>query len=308
MRLRGTVELARSLPSLLGFRPRDSLVLVGTCVPPAGRQASGRQSSAVAGAPGARTVRCAMRVDLPPRVDPQLTTELLARAATAGADEVLAVVVDGPPGPPSQWHAALTGVDCGPRVVDTLGLTGSRVWSAGCNDPLCCPPEGLVVPAEAPADLAAEMALHGRDVLPDRQALVDSVRPSQPPTDRQDDADPAQLLRRLRARRWQSFTAGDWAAAGRQCREVTYRDAVLMALEDLPPDESVGCALQLARAVGPADDDAGACAVLAWLAWRTGDGALARVAVERGLGSDPGHRLCGLLEQVLDAGVPPDAS
>ena len=46
-------------------------------------------------------------------------------------------------------------------------------------------------------------------------------------------------------------------------------------------------------------------AVLAWLAWWTGDGARARVLVEQCLGVDPGYSLAGLMGEILDAGLPP---
>lgn len=294
VRLRGSVDIARSLPSLLGFRPRDSLVLVGT--------------TASAGA--RRAVRCAMRVDLPGEPDPALVAELLGRAVVAGAVEVLAVVVDGPPGPPAGWHELFraAGQVAGPWVVDTLGLADGRVWSASCRDPWCCPPEGAPVTDEAPGDLAAALALAGRQVLPGRQDVVDQVAPQVPVDDPGVAAVPAGLvLRRVRDRRWREVGPHSWRAAALRCADTRFRDAVIKALDELPADEAVCCALQLARAVGPADLDAGACAVLGWVAWQSGDGVLCRAAVERGLASEPRHRLCRLLEDVIEAGLPPDS-
>lgn len=57
--------------------------------------------------------------------------------------------------------------------------------------------------------------------------------------------------------------------------------------------------------VAPAERTAPALAMLAWMAWSCGEGALAREAVDRALLVDPQHRLAGLLDQVLAAGVPP---
>ena len=52
-----------------------------------------------------------------------------------------------------------------------------------------------------------------------------------------------------------------------------------------------------------------ACApltMLAWHSWARGDGATARVAVERALGEDPTYRLATLLLSVLDHAVAPE--
>jgi hypothetical protein len=45
-------------------------------------------------------------------------------------------------------------------------------------------------------------------------------------------------------------------------------------------------------------------ALLAWTAWQRGDGALARVAVERARQADPGLELAELIELGLDLGLP----
>src|SRR6185437_562686 len=46
--------------------------------------------------------------------------------------------------------------------------------------------------------------------------------------------------------------------------------------------------------------------LLAWHSWARGEGALARIAVDRALAEDPTYRLAGLLTAVLDHGIPPD--
>ena len=47
------------------------------------------------------------------------------------------------------------------------------------------------------------------------------------------------------------------------------------------------------------------CAALAVIAYRHGSGALAQVAVDRALASDPDHRLAHLMLAVMAAGLPP---
>jgi hypothetical protein len=51
------------------------------------------------------------------------------------------------------------------------------------------------------------------------------------------------------------------------------------------------------------DEAAALCTVTAHVAWETGDGAVARAAVERALRLMPGYRLAQLLERVVDCGV-----
>ncbi len=76
-----------------------------------------------------------------------------------------------------------------------------------------------------------------------------------------------------------------------------------------PPDpEVVAQARVILEAVvhhAPVGRGAPALAVLAWLAWWSGDGARASVLVEQCLAVDPGHRLGGLLGQMLERAIPP---
>ena len=46
-------------------------------------------------------------------------------------------------------------------------------------------------------------------------------------------------------------------------------------------------------------------ALLAFVAWQSGDGALANVALDRALADDPGYSMALLLRQVISAGTPP---
>ena len=46
-------------------------------------------------------------------------------------------------------------------------------------------------------------------------------------------------------------------------------------------------------------------ALLAFVAWQSGDGALANVALDRALADDPRYSMALLLRQVITAGAPP---
>ena len=45
--------------------------------------------------------------------------------------------------------------------------------------------------------------------------------------------------------------------------------------------------------------------LLAFVAWQSGDGALANVALDRALADDPQYSMAQLLRQVITAGTPP---
>jgi hypothetical protein len=51
---------------------------------------------------------------------------------------------------------------------------------------------------------------------------------------------------------------------------------------------------------------AAALCLLGWHSWARGEGAWARIAVDRALAEDPTYRLAALLTSVLDHGLAPD--
>jgi hypothetical protein len=82
----------------------------------------------------------------------------------------------------------------------------------------------------------------------------------------------------------------------------TVRDAAWLAAGDEPSGE------ELWRDVTRRADPrlvAAPASLLAFVAWRNGNGALADVAVARALEADPDHQLAHLMEAVLQSGMPP---
>jgi hypothetical protein len=160
----------------------------------------------------------------------------------------------------------------------------------------------------------------GRAVLPDREALVVSIAPVT-----------GERAARLRAwvQRMRADPVGD-----RQAALALVARGVEAVAEGRPPDDEATARLVvafddlllrdavLAGLAGPSDDgllaflvhavrlsvppfDAQVAAMLAWVAYSEGDGALANVALDRALATDPGHRLAGLVRLALDAATPP---
>jgi hypothetical protein len=87
-------------------------------------------------------------------------------------------------------------------------------------------------------------------------------------------------------------------------RDADLRDrALTLALGESAPGAEVVWTELTRRAPTPLD--AAPATLLAVSAWLRGDGALANVALDRALGSEPGYTLAGLLRTALDACLPP---
>ena len=312
-RLSSPGEIVAVLPSLCGFRPDESLVLLSL------RGARKRLGLTV-------------RVDLPSEPDDVAVAELcLDRMAADGADAVV-VVVFSQRGPRPGLVAAVS-TACATRCLDVLEAlhVDGEVWTSYTCTGACCPPTGSPVPVAPPVlDLVrAEQAASGRSLLTSREELVRSVAP---PTllaaaragQRLDEAQRAERrCRRERgaaaarsrtleqAERLLDRVAEGGAVTPEEAAALTVGLADVAARDDLATrlltrsDELLSLLLQVAREVTP-PHDAPVCALLAWTAYGRGDGALANVALDRALAGSPDDSLALLLRQCLDAGVPPD--
>jgi hypothetical protein len=218
----------------------------------------------------------------------------------------------------------------GVEVDEALLVTRDRWWSYLCDDQSCCPPEGhRIAPADRPSPVVAAATVAGLVAAPDRGSLERSVEPA-PAADREAVAAlvaDAQARNDARGgdddRRYRAGVADEVAAAvaGQRSGRTRLDDDVvarlLVAFRDIGiRDQCCGYAaggdsaamqslsMQLARRA-TAPYDVAPYTVLAWCAWRDGNGALARIAVERALRSDGGYALATLLEQALDCGIDP---
>lgn len=303
-------EVAAAVPLLCGFVPTQSLVLVCLRGP-------------------RRRLGLTLRVDLPAAGAPGcLAADLAGRVAHADADEVVAVVWTDDSGP--RPHAALVQAvddlldEVGVHLRDALLVRDGRWWSYTCRDSVCCPPEGTPVAGSPAVDLvAAHAVLDGRAVLPSREALAASLVA---PTGAAAAAAAACLVSAGNARGRRLAGTGR-VRAGREAlarwrhalqqrpddetaaalvvalRDLVVRDEVLTWLLD--DDEALfGLLLDLARRTPP-PDDAAVCALLAWVAHSRGDGALANVALDRALATDPGCSLAQVARAALDRQMPP---
>ena len=312
LRLGSLEDVVASVPHMLGFQPRDSVVAVALTGP------RGRMGFSV-------------RLDLlPEEYDADVAAAVSAHLEHAGADAALLFVYTGPPvggDLPRRPLVEQLQRRLAVPVQDAVLVTDARIWSYLCSDE-CCPPEGRPLDAKAPGAtaIAAAHALEGRAVLPSREALVRSVAPiggiaaasmdqaieraaaSQLSVGEQAFSASAatlfsDLLERF-ATAPADVTHDEAAMLIVGLHDIVLRDGALAdCLRDL--DAARWLFTQLARrAIPPLD--APVCTVLGFVAYAQGDGVIATTALERALDSEPGYALAELLLTALRGQVPPD--
>ncbi|MFM9050475.1 MAG: DUF4192 domain-containing protein [Actinomycetota bacterium] len=303
LRLSGPADVLAAIPSLLGFRPQGSMVLLAM-------QPDG-------------VVACAARADLPSPGDVEQWTRTFLPAVqhTPGASAILAGFCAPDDDPHlSACFAALSRLlrDLGIPVLDMIAVLGGRWRSVMCQDSHCCPREGWPVDllgedfmrvrlgvsdvAASRGDLVAELDPRSEGVLSDddlatapmvdesdRDTVIDSIVARLVDSDAEDSrgCDSAMLLSGL--------------------RDVRVRDTVLWDLIHRHPEGWSRAAVRLAdalRAAPPAFVPPVAT-VLAIVRWQMGDGARARIALDRACLADPDYTLALLIGGMLDHGQPP---
>jgi hypothetical protein len=306
--LRSPDALVASLPFLLGFTPRDSVVVAWL-------------------ARGALVLT--QRLDWPDR-DPHgaWLGALLAPRATTRADEVVVVLVGdgGPAGSPApDVLGAAVQQACeaaGLPLRDLLQSRGDTWRSLLCRDPGCCPAQGRLVDASVRLAVAAEFTAAGHAPLADRADVVASLQPdagtrarlaprvaaAQPrPGDREAWRDEAiaAIADAVSGTTAESEDASAVAIAA--LGDVRVRDTVLWDVTTGTPAMRVrarGILLEALRA-SPPETVAPVATAFAVVSWLLGDGARAAMAVERALDADGTYSLALLLRHGLEAGLPP---
>jgi len=324
VRITSPSSLLALVPQLMGFEPRDSIVVVGTR-PPRG------------------LVQLTVRFDLPPAPDPEIANEIARHALSVlvaqgfrtgvsvgyGPGRLVTPVADA-----LRRHAAGRGF----RLTEVLRAEDGRYWSYLCTEPACCPAEG--VPYNTPSHpVTAQFTAAGAPpVLSDRAQLAATLA--------EVDGAAARAMTEATRRAEDRATLLAARAAGSGRRGAA---RALMASEGL---DAVLRAIDACRTGGAAlgDDDAAwlamvlldlrirddawarmdpvywrdhlrlwtdltrrarpgyvapAASLLAFVAWQAGNGALANVALDRAQADDPGYTMASLLRDVINAGTSP---
>ena len=326
--VRGPDSLPALVPHLVGFHPRASLVLLGL--------APERRTVRV-------TVRMDLPKASDPSADVvDAWSVSLTALPQAGALEAVLVVY--PRDADSPWrtdvpadlpHRELVDEvaaelrDAGVVALDAVCVVGDRIRSYWCLDPSCCPAEGRPVDGVEALRVQAMLVEQGSAPLASREELVrglaprDADDPVRQAVDRARDAVvvrmtagvPQRVDRFLEDVRDLGLDPRNGAAltrlvvvAGSLCATIRSRDLLLRELT-IEPDPAVVNAARtvLGEAVrcssGP--EVAPVASVLAVCSWVAGDGAAARVALDRALAADPTYSLAALVAAALDAGTPP---
>ncbi|MGY2130224.1 DUF4192 domain-containing protein [Blastococcus sp. SYSU DS0617] len=323
-------DLAAGLPQLLGYRPQESVVLVSL-----GGETGRRVGLTLrADLPPADSARQLMAV-----VARSLATDepraVLAFVVSEAPDETVPLLPAGV-GPGggcgtdlphrSLVHALVLVLDAvGLPLEHALLVRGERWWDFDCPGACCAPGAGTPLPTGV-GELAAAAVAAGTVVAADRAELARRLAPPGESSRAAMDAAVLRTAPRSAAgprevasgrRRIRSAVARCRPGPGQQrprdaqvarivwsLRQPEVRDwALLLSLGD---DAAAAEALwtECTRRA-PSPLDAFPAALVAVCAWLRGDGALANIALDRALDSEPGNSLARVLEDALAACVPP---
>lgn len=311
-------DLLAVVPYLLGFHPADSLVLVGF--------------------EGSRLL-FTMRGDLP-REDRADACRGLARCliditGEHRVDGIVVVAYGSGSHVDPVIPTLLTAIESSGFVVrEALRVTDRRYRSWFCRDSWCCPPEGVPFDQhESPVAAAATVA--GRVALPDRSSLERQIEPvtgaAREAMTHATDLAEKRLCERLesgdlRAARRRLVREGVrrlGVAERRRKRALTDDQVAWLSLLLLFPEVSE---VALRRVTGRADPSemaadlalwadvtrraepelsAPAATLVAYAAWRGGDGALAGIAAHRAMNVAPEYAPARIIAAAVATGVEP---
>ena len=334
IRISGPAGLLAAVPPMLGFHPTNSLVLM--CLSGGRRRVgpvarvdlpTGHDRAMAAHLTGHARNHADEVVVISyqnSRRRPPLLDDLLVELAKAGIDVMDAIAVRGGRARPA-LNAAMERAHPGIPVPEPDDPQVSALTAAGAlagrsvladRDQLRQSIAGPTGRRLRQAERAIDEAAAGRLPAPGpRPALPDTVSAA---TDPEHAAE--YVLRRGRVpgpvvvltdRALEQVAAGGQvapevaAALAVVLTDILVRDAVLaLAIVELERPwlpMLIACARWTPDAIAPP-----LCSVLAMVAYRHGDGALAQIAVDRCLAAEPGHPLAHLMIAIMSAGIHPE--
>jgi hypothetical protein len=302
-------DIIAAVPYLLGFHPDDSLVVIAIT---------------------ARRVTVIVRYDLPDSVagtgrDPagELASRLAVVLALHKTDSVVLLGYGTSDRARPALVAAIDRLADLLTIREVLVITGARFWSLLCAG--CCPPEGIEFDSAATVT-AVQLTTLGFAPFDNRDALRASIAPLQgtaaqamqaaisraaadlPPVGA--GGPDSRHLARLRGLLAAAATLSDADAADliMLLGHVRLRDEAWILTEAGEPEAQVAFWTDITRRA-PASCVAPPASLLAYAAaCMTGNGVLARVAVECALAAEPDYNLAQLIQMMLDSGTEPSRS
>ena len=287
------------IPLVMGYQPSDGFTVM------LGLASTGR-------------LIVSMRLDAEHarRIEPDHMSTILANAQDAGVESTLIVGYGKHVTPAVDRVRDLVGQEL--PIRDALRVDGNRCWSYHCDDLECCPIDGREFQAETEASTTLR-AEGGLIAAPSREDIAATIAAPE--------GEQAEAARQA------------WARALAEPQNYrTAKDAVVQAVADcrtgkLPePEQAARLAAALTalpvrdyawalsdrehaeqhtelwKSVRPQRARAGvtrACVASGFHELAGRSGASANIAVERALEANPGYSMAKLLDQALQAGVPP---
>jgi hypothetical protein len=331
LRVGTPAALLAVIPKFLGFIPEASLVVIGTEPPDSSVKVTLRYDLPD---PSGAGIAADMAAHAAGVLSSQRLTTMVAvgYGSAALVDLVAAAVRDA---------ARKAGI----ALREFLRVENGRYWSYVCGNEACCPPEGKPFDPATSAVLGALASGAADDspagaaaVLPSRAAVAARVAPvggtaaeAMRQATRRAERHVTQLLAQVRrsgrrgAARHLVATEGlaasgdtiaTYRAGGRYTtdfqlarmtvalRDLRVRDDAWARMDPAHVDAHLRLWIDVTRRAQPGYVAAPA-ALLAFVAWQSGDGALANVALDRALADDPRYSMALLLRQVITAGAPP---
>lgn len=322
IRARTLADLISAVPAMFGFHPEESLVAF--CL-------DGER----------RRIGFRLRADLPP---PDVATALAeSLVGHLVAQEPAAVVVlaygavDDRCARPAVEALVAQLKEAGVAVVEAARFDGARYFSYLCDEPRCCPPEGVPCDVAGSAVLA-EAVFRGQEILPDREALARRFAPVAGPV-REDvqraagpqlaalagtaagAADPQRDHRTLRSgldrvvpvldgvlERGEDeavvLSAEQLATLGVWTTLVVVRDVAWARITHANAARSLEVWRQVAVSMGE-PFQAPALTLAAFAAWLSGDGAQAQCALDRVHVVAPDYSMARLVQSALSGCLDP---
>ncbi|MCD9197636.1 DUF4192 domain-containing protein [Aeromicrobium wangtongii] len=302
-------DLINSLPTLFGFRPRESLVAVATNGP---RHRLGFR----------------LRLDIPAPEDVDgAAAFVVAHLVNQGAEGAIVIAVT------QHQEVALDLLDAvhdeldvaGVRLVIRARADGQRYWT----DEVGSSPLGTAYETSGHHLSIVQAVAAGQQILPDREALVERfaavtgerrhwleqaaativaevvpvvarTAPDDLPAVGMEVVGPI-LERALASRR---VSDADLLRVAAWVSSIGVRDAVWSLIDRDNAEEMLRVLTLVSGSVVPPFEPA-VLSLTGFAAWLTGDGAQALIAIERALRADPDYSMARLFLEVIERGVSP---
>lgn len=206
-------------------------------------------------------------------------------------------------------------------VIDALVVSQGRLWSLMCRNELCCSPQGEPYDAFS-SPIAVEAIVNGLQAVPDRDDLKARVRPprgwaARAATERIEDAfellrqcgfdEAEELFNELLDRGLddpEDLDDYELAQLAALAFFPALRDVALRRIHRCDAHRHVSLWQRTTQAT-PKAYQASVLAVLGLASWVSGDGAMQMICLERGEQIAPGHSLLALLDEINRMAAPP---